>query len=278
MGQKNFLRVPNAIRAKVDSLPGHDLVVSAVRRIPHPEIEAGEWRHLELSVAGERVNAPSAVLPPASRGRYSRANVEGYEKVRRDLPKVPKTFSVDTPNWGDWSRGSHTMSWTRQAYQRDFFPPNETAITIDVLDDLEGATDVKFVIDRVLNRTTSTFEKDLLYALNLLQENVGRVDVFPSDATREDFLRTLGVTWEILPPGEGDPIGRVEERLNPSDDDRPILRERMEFLMSLQPRNFVTGVSGFHRYFGAQFGDDLVIFEIFGMETPFTQCATIGRS
>ena len=59
---------------------------------------------------------------------------------------------------------------------------------------------VKFSIEQTLSRRANDFETDLLYNLNLLQENVGAVDVFPSAASLADYTNTVQIDWDILLP------------------------------------------------------------------------------
>jgi len=87
---------------------------------------------------------------------------------------VTKTFSAETPNWGDWSNGSHEISWDRDVYQRDFIPPKELEISIELLTTEPGESPVfvfRFRVEEVLNKKAADFEASLFSNLNLLQEN-----------------------------------------------------------------------------------------------------------
>jgi hypothetical protein len=130
-------------------------------------------------------------------------------------------------------------------------------------DDEEPRHVFKFQVNAVLRPGSEGFDADLLYALNLLQENVGAVGIFTVDSTREDYLKTITVGWEILPPGERDDIivkmlGRMR---NPSDEAKERIAERYDVLASLKPTAYISGTSGFQRYFGAKFAENLVVFE-----------------
>ena len=41
----------------------------------------------------------------------------------------------------------------------------------------------------------------LLFHCNLLQENCGDCNLFPADSSNADYIATLHVNWELLPPG-----------------------------------------------------------------------------
>jgi hypothetical protein len=182
----------------------------------------------------------------------------------KDLPKVTKTQDLEAPNFGDWSKGSHTVSWEREVYQRDDWPPKFLTIEISLVGEEVGEGNLlfKFQVEQVLNKRDPIFEQYLLYNLNLLQENTGVSDVFASDATLADYLGTIQVAWEILPPGERDEnIARILSGTNASPQQRTAFTDRYDFLISLGPEKIIRGNSGFQRYFGAQFADDLVAFE-----------------
>ena len=262
MGKRNFLRVPQRVRDKVAALAIDDCVVAVSLRLDRTAVERGDWAHLDIAVSSSGWSWPDGVVPPPERGRFSRANVEGLDRPRRDLPKVDRTFTTEMPNWGDWSRGSHDISYTRRVWQREFFPPLHLPIRIESATQSSQAAEFIFRVGRVLNRTGSTFEKDLLFDLNLMQENVGSVDVFASNTTQAEFLATVQVDWELLPPGTLDEtIDRVSARLDPTPEERRLLHERLTVLRALEPRHFINGVGSFARFFGAQFENDLVVLE-----------------
>jgi hypothetical protein len=264
--QKNFLKVPPALLGKIKGFKGPDIVVACVKRIPAAEIVGGGFLHLGIQLQNNKLVFPVSVLPPPESGRYSGFNVFGKTLVRKDRPKVPKSFTMLVPNFGDWSKGSHYVTQTRMVYRRDFFPPHEIEIKIELLEEVqkpEHSFVVKFVVQEVLNSGQPDFGERLLANINLLQENVGYVSVYPSDATRADFLQTVHIDWEILPVGDA---GLVVRRLvgasrgNRVELERTILA-RQKLLESLGPVNWIIGTSGFSRYLGAKFKDNLVVFE-----------------
>jgi hypothetical protein len=121
----------------------------------------------------------------------------------------------------------------------------------------------RITVEEVLDSSALDFYERLLFDINLLQENIGKHDVFPSDASIDDYLRTLYVDWEILPPGERDSnIARILAPLGPvSARTRSQIIERYNVLASIRPLHFIRGTNEFRHYFGAQFADDLVVFE-----------------
>ena len=64
-------------------------------------------------------------------------------------------------------------------------------------------------------------------------------------------------------PGERtENLARILSKFRaPSKELREKLQDRYTFLEKLKPVAYISGTSGFQRYFGAQFANDLVVFE-----------------
>jgi hypothetical protein len=260
--KKNLLKIPPLILDRIRTFDQDDVVAASVKLLRPADID--RYSHLGIALNGSTLVLPAPSPPQPDAGRFSRANLFGEEKVRKDLPKVKKSFGFFAPNWGDWSRGSHLISWDREVYQRDFYPPKEVDLSATLLGEKDGGYIVKFAIDQVINRRTPNFEFELLYNLNLLQENIGAADVFPSAATLAEYAATVRVDWQILPPGTVDEIVAAmlaRSRTRPDEAQVTVMRERIAAMSKLKPEAYVAGTDGFLRYFGAKFGDDFVVFE-----------------
>lgn len=258
--------IPSNIRAKLQSIPQEKIIVACVKRVPLSEIERGDFSHLNIDIKNNQPSFPEQTLPPPVKGKISLINVDGKEVVRKDLPKIKKYSYIDSPNWGDWSHGSHIVAMPREVYVRENVAPRELEIGIENIAQevtADGVFAIKFCINQILDRNSQSFEEDLLFNLNLLEEQVGAVDVFPADAALEDYLNAIymNVGWEILPPGENT-VERVLTGIRrPTEAVREKLLERYKLLSSLNPQAFIKGLGGFQKYFGAKFTDDLVVFE-----------------
>jgi hypothetical protein len=264
--QKNFRKTPETIERKLKRLGSERIVVASAKNIRASELRAGLYSHLELGIDGDTPVIPERVVPAPMTGKYSLWNVEGREIVRRDLPMVTQTFVVETPNFGDWTYGSHEVYIPRDVYQRDFVAPKGLEISMHLLGTEAGEDStfiIRFRVEHILSTASEDFQADLFAALNLLQENIGQVDVFTADADASEYLKTIRVYWEILPPGERtETITRILSKFRePSDELRSKLAERYALLERLKPIAYISGTSGFHRYFGAQFAENLVVFE-----------------
>jgi len=261
MGKRNLLKIPKIILERIQSYDQDDVVVACVKFLNEENIS--EYSDLGISVKNNKISLPQPTAPNPDAGRYSRANVEGYEKTRRDLPMIQKQFEFEAPDWGDWSKGSHTVSRTRDVYKRDFYPPKEVDLSITLLEEKDDGYVIKFAVDQVINRRTSDFEKELLYNLNILQENVGAANVFPSAASLAEYTATIQVDWQILPPGSVDEV--VEKMLKGkgsiTSEQESVMKERVSVMSELSPEAYITGTDSFLRYFGAKFDENFVVFE-----------------
>jgi hypothetical protein len=262
--KKNLLKIPDIIKSKVALAKGKNLVVSCIVKIKPGSIREGKWKHVGIVYDGDKVVFPASILPSIKTGRYSKYNIRGRDIVHKELGLEPRTYTFETPDFGDWSKGSHDVDITRMVYPRDFIPPKHTETKIELVgQDDHGLYIFKFTIDEVLNESQAGFLDDLLVDLNLLQEIIGNHGVYPTDASLQDYLKSLYVSWEILPIGEMEEnVTRILSGIRTTDPQiRQRLMDRWQLLTSLRPRNMVYGTSGFQRYFGAQFADDLVVFE-----------------
>jgi hypothetical protein len=262
--QQRFNRIPQRFRQRIARLDQNDFKLYTVRELTRAEVAAGNWSHLGIAVdaAGDIV-VPPRWLPEEAAGRAAHRNRHGYEITRRDLPKETRYNTTESPNWGDADRnGTHTSYLPYKRYPRDFVPPDGTEIAMNVVESTADTARVAFEIDAVFDRTAADLDAPLLRAMSLLQESVGEVRVRASNEPVATYAQAVQVDWEILPPGDRDEIvQQVVDRVHPTPPQRVILEERLDFLIGLQPARFITGHSGFARYVGAQFADDLVVFE-----------------
>lgn len=263
MSKKNFRSIPVRIRNRLRALSVDDIIVARVKRVCLGDAE--QYAHLGLRFqAPDIVLTPPPAVPPAGVGLYSKANVEGRQVKRYDLPKYIKSFAFEAPNYGDWSRGSHTVERSHEAYRRDFLSPKELELTVEFLGSpAPGCFDVRFGIDQVLTRTAPDFDDDLLYNLNLLQENVGAADVLPSVRKFAEYRQTVQLDWEMLPPHDLEDVARriLSKRQSRAIDDSKAIKARIAAFSRFNPMRYLAGTSGFLRYMGAQFQEDLIVLE-----------------
>lgn len=260
--KKNLRKIPKEIIAKLGTIKGGEVVAACAVMFSANILVAGQLKHLGIMLTNKGLEVLDTVVPPASQGKFSRKNLEGLEIKRNDLPKETHYRSVEAPNWGNY--GTHTVNFTCEKYPRDFDPPRELTISVKCQNTDPGLPGyvIAFKVNEILEKTNKHFYRRLFENLNLLQENVGACSVEPADATLTDYLKSLHVSWELLPPGtREDVIARIFCGRSSSPEDREVAGQRYDFFMSLKPRKLVFGSSGFRRYFGAFLDDDLVVFE-----------------
>lgn len=275
MGEKrfpwkgNFLKVPPKVRAELDKIESDLIAVAAVKSLRLADVQAGVYAHLGLDtdLLDGSVIADGPRTPPEDAGKWSFRNARGWERKRPDLPMVPKSFVWESPNFGDASTyGTHTHYQTRQVYQNQVFEPQGMEIEPTILSQTTGDhVLVKFALTPLLSRGQPEFELMLLWSLNVLQENTGVTGVFSSTATKEDFLGTIQLDWDIFPPGTIDDVvawfTSKPSSASRAPDFEKHLRDRTAAFNKLEPESYIRGSGQFGSYFGAKFADDLVVFE-----------------
>lgn len=267
--QSNFIKIPKHILTDLEGIETDHIVVSAVKTVPVADIAAGLYSHLgiEYDLLEEEVTVMGDIEPPAWAGKWSYRNANGWDRKRLDLPKVPKTFVWETPNFGDAATyGTHDHFQTRMVYQNQVFEPQGMTIRPEILSQGTGEKAIlRFTVSPFLKRDQPEFHLMLLWKLNVLQENCGAVGIYRSDATDADYLKNIQLDWEVFPSGNADQVVEwflskyPKNRSNPEFEFH--IKERTLLFGKLKPEMFIKGSSKFGSYFGAKFADDLVVFE-----------------
>lgn len=255
----NLLKVPGHILQRLATFDQDDIVAATVKLVLPADM--ARYAQLGVSLNGDDVGLPDPQPPCPAAGRYSNANLYGMEKVRKDLPKVTKSYGFWAPSWKSGSY--HYVSHDREVYIREVYPPKQVNLSIVLVERRGEGFLLRFAIDQVLSRRTPNFEQELLYNLNLLQENVGAADVFESATSLADYALSVKVDWQLLPPGNVDEVvaAMLRGKRPVSPQQQAVMKERVTVMQRLQPEAYITGTDGFLRYFGAKFGDDFVAFE-----------------
>lgn len=262
--KKNLRRIPDFIRDKISQIDGNDIIAAKVFKLTQEQLHEPQFANLNISL-----NAlPHEYVPAETTGTFCKRNINGYRIKFPDQSKVYKTYYAgERPIFGDWSKGSFSLYITRLVIPYKDIAPKELSLIVELLNHEETDDNTLYTIkvstSEVLDKTDSEFENDLLFNLNILQESIHSVDVYKANSTRNDFLNSLIVNWEIFPPGERssdfERITRNMRNLSPQRITR--IQERFDFMRSLNPAEIIYGTSGMRRYFGAKFNDNLVIFE-----------------
>lgn len=264
----HFRRIPDYIEQGIERIESPYILVATTLVVKEEQIKAGEFEHLGIQFIDNKLNISEVISPQNLKGRYAKRNLNGYDIVHRDLPKIHKTYSWEVPNFGDPDKGYHEICVTRLVYKRTHIAPREWSIRVECLkeehiDDGGRLFTFKITVDTIFCKTESLFRDDLFFALNLLQENTFSCNVFDAKTTKEDFLKTRSVGWEIFPAGSLErAIRYVASQIeNKADELKKRIEHRAEFLQSLKPKEYIVGFGMNRRYFGAKFKDNLVVFE-----------------
>jgi hypothetical protein len=263
MNPKNFRKIPDRIINLVNQILGNNLIVSCLKQYSADDIRNGTLAHLGISLTGNGLSFPATIIPDESQGKHSYINTHGRVIIRRDLPKITKYRSMVVPNWGDYSKGEHTINMPYRCYVREFSPPHLIGINISCINTSanQATYGILFELDEVLDKTSADFTERLFELINILQENINYCDVNSSNLQYEDYITSTQLAWEILPPGEREAFISRFSSARSSRSQIAEISQRADFLMSLNPRGLIYGRSGLQRYMGAQFSDNLVVFE-----------------
>lgn len=265
--KRGFLKAPAAVVKALKETSSQLIQVAGVKRVPKTDIEAGIYAHVGLTLDDDgKVVVQQGNSPRADAGKWSNRNKFGWDIVRKDLPMTTKSFSFDAPNFGNAARnGTSIRVIQRDVYQRQVFEPRGLLIDTEIMTENSDILVVKFALNELLDRQYHNFERLLLWSLNVLQENTGVTGVYPAEATRQEFLGSIELSWEVFPPGTVDEVIARLSKKPPKSSNAPDfeknLRDRVEFFKKLNPIVYLRGQGSFGSYFGAQFADDLVVFE-----------------
>jgi hypothetical protein len=264
MTQKNFRSIPTRISSKVKQLPDRYLIVSCLKKYSATDISKGVLSHLGVSLDSKCLHLPTSIMPKPTQGKHSDRNINGQEIVRRDLGLLTLYHSVDVPNWGDSYNGTHSVDLPYKAYLRDFISPHLVQITMECPNTAAAASTygILFKMDEVLDKKSADFDDRLFDLVNILQENISYCDVYPSKSGYQDYIKTLHLNWDILPPGQ---MASFIKSMGGGNGNNPqynqIIQQRYDFLMSLTPVELLVGTSGFLKYCGAKINGNLVVFD-----------------
>ncbi len=266
--RKNLRKIPEHIINKITDVNTTNYVdVAFVIKVK--ESEFYKYPALQFCLVDNTLTFNNEFIPAIRNGRYCKRNINGYTgHPLRDEPKVSKTIYMGERHaYGDLDRPTFSLYRTMQVWQREIYEPKEWSITTKLLntntENEQTTYTLKVSIDQLLDKTEVDFKEKLFFALNMLCENFSYFDVFSSDATLDDYLRTIKVNWKIFPNGDGSNFtskifGRYR---NITPEIERNIKLRAEFLAQMNPIEYIFGTCHNRQYFGAKFSDELVVFE-----------------
>jgi hypothetical protein len=263
---RSMRKVPASIQARLSSV-GNDFYVAVVKRISNADIQDGQYKNVGLAWENGQLAVKSPAPPSVESGRYARFNQDGQTIVRHDLPKVEKKITFINPRLFGIAGNRCQITQHRYVFQREQLPGRLLSIETAILLAGEDSCITRFNIKQSFSVSDLNFDRELLFALNLLQESVGGVNLFPSNATTQDYLGSIHVHWEILPAGERESnihliLSSFRPRTKEEQEDlEKRANERYDFFETLGPKHIIRGTGGLNGYMGAVIEDDIVVFE-----------------
>lgn len=95
-----------------------------------------------------------------------------------------------------------------------------------------------------------------------MREAVGSAQVYSADISDEEFADLQFVDWELIPAGATDRVlTRLASRSGATSEQIAVASERLNALEKLGHSGFIVGHGNFARYFGAKFGEKLLVLE-----------------
>jgi len=252
-----YRTLPEEIKREIDSLDGAPFVFGAINRYSEAERRATVAR-LQLSDASD---GAAQGIPPATVGRWSRWNLEGWTKVWRDRPKTQQSFTHEVPNYR--GNGYHDVSWTRDVWDKSRWFGEQVEAQLTLHDDVPDVS-IGIVQKAIQGPFESHREHEFRYLASLSREWFGQARLFRVGDEGIPDIPNDSLGWDPLPPGSIDQIREyVTSRYGSTLPAREIeiMIDRFESVESLRPEQRLIGSSGLHRYIGYKFGPDFVAFE-----------------
>ena len=252
------VKLSKVIQAQLLRISGDRVVVATVLSVRNADGKA--YAHLGLRVENGTIGSGEPVLLPPSAGIHARRNVDGWNEKRQDLPKELRDISSWAPSWN--SGGYHLVTREIEAYPIERHPAKLLTISATVLDPLAEGALIKFRVDQPLSRTDPGFARDLRFNLRLLREAVGQAHIYDADLSDEEFASIQHVDWDLLSPGSFDRVLTQLIARKSFDPERlRVAKERLSMFDRFGHNGFIVGKGRFSRYFGARFGERLVVLE-----------------
>lgn len=265
--KKNFRKIPTSILQKIEEFE-NDFIVATVLNLTEADLEKPLFSDLNFKIEEGQISYTTEFVPNSLKGTYSRRNIDGYRIYLPNSPKIYKRYYAgERAIFGDFLKGTFSLYIPRMVRAYENIAPKEISLLVELLETRLENNIIHYIVkistSQVLNRKIANFDNELFFNVNLLQENIGSVDVYNSSTTFDEFVRTLHVEWELLPPGEADEdLNRITRNLRNITQQRlHEISDRSRFLREQNPLYNIYGKSGMLRYFGAKFSENLVVFE-----------------
>lgn len=264
---KNYRKIPKNILEKLNIMSSDELIVWTVLIIKESEINDSIYSDLNFVLENWTLLFTSEFIPSVEKWRSSKKNIQWYRIKYKDKPKVSDTFYLwERPFYWDYRKWEFSLYVTKDVYPYDDIPPRELFFKASLIkeEEINGKKvySFKIIVAQSLDKNNDNFEKDLLFNINLLQENFLKSNIFEKSSTNSEFLDTVELDWEIFPPWERDADFKKiiwKGKMNPIRLGE--IKKRFDFILDCDPDNIIYWTSWLRSYFWAKFSEKLVVFE-----------------
>lgn len=191
------------------------------------------------------------LLPSADFGTSCRRNAEGYDIIRRDLPKETRTRQISW-RWKEFHgqdvvEKEGIVDRPYQRYPREHIPAYSQELTTYI-----SSTDIEFVASGPFEIQAAGAQAALLNTIRMFVEIFGTCEVASSFDLSRSFPHRRQLNWVVLPPGRRrfedstTEIGKAIERLSASS--QIVVLDRINSLMKYGPDFTAYGQHGFNKY------------------------------
>lgn len=264
--KKGFRKLPASIEVALSRFHPHNYcVVGCSKVIPLTELEEGRYVHLGIRSASDFHSDFVSVIPSPNGGPASFANATPIERIDKRRGKHSKLIRGRAPTPGRLT--SHRTTYRRYVWHRTYHPPAMAHIVFKRFISEQGDNRllVYFQIQERINVSDPECRTKILRGINLLQENVGVVDLLPAGRAEEESILRISedIGWRVLPESEHrHALDRLISQIGHDKSERAkVIQDRFDYILRLNPRRILHSTHGFVGYFVIDFCDNLSVFE-----------------
>lgn len=267
--QNHFRKVPDNLLFELSQIKSDTVIVSTNINVSTKDVGDGKYKKWHINSINDLADGSIIdFIPSMKAGPNSKINVVGKTVVLRDLPKEDKSWNITGPNFGDYSKGTHTATITKPVFQKEYELPREVHLSIKQTDTEQSKDEIQLQIwiQEPLRRDEKTFPDDLLFSLNLLQESTGNCGIKSSSQEENDkLIEEKQKDWEFLPVGTGDIRGKILQKISNKKSISDASQERINYFTNppFEIIGHINGINSFERYIGLELPSGVIILENF---------------
>lgn len=266
--QNHFRKIPEKLLFDLSQIKSNTVIVSTKINISNTDLTDGKYKKWNInSIKDLADKSVIDFIPSKKEGPTSKINLVGKTIILRDLPKEDKSWNITGPNFGDYSKGTHTATITKPVFQKEYELPREIHLSITQTDTEQSKDEIQLQIwiQEPLRRDEKTFPDDLLFSLNLLQESTGNCGIVStSQAENDKLIEEKQKDWEFLPVGTGNIRSKILQKVGKKEIPKSS-QERIDYFTNppFEIVGHINGINSFERYIGLELPNGVIILENF---------------